>query len=295
MVRFGATVLSISKLSMIIDAHTHILPVEFSRDRSLVLAADATFAVLFGHGRAKTATAEELIASMDAEGVATSVAAGYGWTDPGIARQANDYALDAARRHPGKIIPFCSVNPLWGEAAAREVRRCAETGARGIGELHPDTQGFSMADRDALGLLAPAMDAARVFRLPVLIHCSEPVGHVYPGKGSFTPDRALALAQAFPENIFIFAHFGGGLPFYAQMPEVSDALRNVYFDSAAQPLLYRPHVYASAAAGAGNEKVLFGSDYPRLSQGRAIRAVRAAGLGPAVEAAVLGGNAARLL
>ena len=280
---------------MIIDSHSHILPDVFRRERDRILAADATFAALFGHGRAKTATAEELVASMDTEGVAMSVTAGYGWTDPGVACQANDYILDAARRHPGKIIPFCSVNPLWGEAAAREVRRCAETGARGIGELHPDTQGFSRADRDALRQLAPAMDAARSFRLPVLIHCSEPVGHVYPGKGSFTPDRALALAQAYPENVFIFAHFGGGLPFYTQMPEVSDALRNVYFDSAAQPLLYRPPIFASAAAGAGSEKVLFASDYPRLSQGRAIRAVRAAGLGPAVEAAVLGGNAARLL
>ena len=40
---------------------------------------------------------------------------------------------------------------------------------------------------------------------------------------------------------------GGGLPFYALMPEVKTALRNVHFDSAAFPYLYQPEVFDVAA------------------------------------------------
>ncbi len=279
---------------MIIDAHTHILPAVFRTEKDRFLRTDSTFATLFGYGRAKSATAEDLVASMDSAGVSASVAAGYGWTDPGVARLANDYAIESARRFPGRIVPLCSVNPLWGEEAALEVRRCAEAGARGVGELHPDTQGFSRADHGELQLLAPVMDAARAHGLPVLVHASEPVGHVYPGKGSFTPERALALAQAYAENTFIFAHFGGGLPFYVQMPEVAEQLGRVYFDSAAQPLLYRASAYVAAVAAAGADRVIFASDYPLIAQLRALRAARSAGLTPPVEAAVMADNAARL-
>ena len=41
----------------------------------------------------------------------------------------------------------------------------------------------------------------------------------------------------------IAAHWGGGLPFYALMPEVREALENVYFDTAASHLLYDATVY----------------------------------------------------
>jgi hypothetical protein len=279
---------------MIIDAHTHILPPEFKREKERVIRADDTFGTIFADGRGKIATADDLAASMRRSGVTVSVAAGYGWTDAGVAREANDYSLDAARRSTEPIIPFCSVNPLWGEKAAFEVRRCAEAGARGLGELHPDTQGFSTRDEKVLRRLAPVMDAARLHSMPVLVHASEPVGHSYPGKGTFTPEKALAIVQAYPENIFIFAHFGGGLPFYALMPEVGQALRNVYFDSAAQRFLYRPAAYPVSAQTAGCGSVLFGSDYPLVPQRRALLAARSAGLGPHVEQQVIGQNAARL-
>ncbi len=282
---------SIAEALVLIDSHTHILPDEFRSDRDRIARADATFGALFASAEAKTASAEDLIASMDAAGVVASVAAGYGWTDIGVARLANDYALASAKKYPKRIIPFCSVNPLWGQSAAQEVRRCAEVGARGIGELHADTQGFASGDPAVLKRLAPVMKAARSFGLPVLVHASEPVGHVYPGKGTFTPDRLVALPSAYPDNAFIFAHFGGGLPFYAHMPEVAKLLRNVYFDSAAQPFLYDQRVYRSALTALGSRRVLFGSDFPLVSQTRALAAARTAGLAQAELNATLGATA----
>jgi len=131
--------------------------------------------------------------------------------------------------------------------------------------------------------------------MPVLIHSSEPVGHVYPGKGNTTPGRLLAFIREFPLNVIVCAHWGGGLPFYALMPEVGELLENVYFDSATSPFLYAPKVFRVAVELVGAERILFGTDYPLIDHQRLLGQVRQAGLPSEVEKAVLGGNAARLL
>jgi predicted TIM-barrel fold metal-dependent hydrolase len=260
---------------MIVDSHTHILPDEFRIDRERILASDTTFRALFSSPKATSASAAELLAEMEQSGVDVSVTAGYGWTDFQTAQLSNDYLIESARDYPGKLIPLCSVNPLWGQAAIEEVERCAAAGARGIGELHPDTQNFLNMDFDSL---APFFDAARSLRLPVLMHTSEPVGHSYPGKGTITPEYSLALAKAFPANTFVFAHFGGGLPFYALMPEVRRELANVYFDSAAFPFLYRPEVFSVAGTAAGWDRILFASDFPLVRQQRVLDELGSASL-----------------
>ena len=52
------------------------------------------------------------------------------------------------------------------------------------------------------------------------------------------------------------------------MPEVGDALANVWFDTAASPFLYTPDVFPTVAALVGPEKILPGSDFPLLRFGR---------------------------
>ena len=125
---------------------------------------------------------------------------GMGWTDPGLAREANDYIIESARKYPDRIIGFCSVNPAWGDAAAREIERCVKLGARGIGELHPDTQGFDIGDATTM---APVLEVAQEYGLVITTHSSEPVGHIYAGKGSTTPRKLMRFienARAYPER-----------------------------------------------------------------------------------------------
>ena len=275
-----------------VDTCTHVLPPEFGIERERTLRLDATFRALFANPKAKIVQTEELLASMDQAGVDASVLAGFGWTDPGIARESNDYNLEAARSHPDRLMAFCSVNPLWGEDAVAELRRCHEAGAIGIGELHPDTQGILDAD---MASLAPVFDTARELGMPILMHASEPVGHGYPGKGTVTPDLLMALVNAFPNNRFIFSHFGGGLPFYGLMSEVMSALKNVYFDSAASSFLYTPEVFDVAARAIGAEKIIFASDFPLVAQKRALDEFEQAGLGPEQSRLVRGANAVQLL
>jgi predicted TIM-barrel fold metal-dependent hydrolase len=290
--RLRASELIEAQTQITIDSCTHILPESFAANRDRLSRTDRTFRSLFVDPKAKFARIDELIDSMDDSGVDVSVCAGFGWTDPEVAREANNYNLEAASAHPDRLVAFCSVNPLWGEDAVDEIRRCHEAGAKGIGELHPDTQGILDAD---LAALAPVFDTAKELGLPILLHSSEPVGHGYPGKGTVTPELLMALVNAYPSNTIIFSHFGGGLPFYALMPEVKSALKNVYFDSAAFPFLYRPEVFDVSARSVGAEKILFASDYPLIPQERALEEFGQSGLSSQQSRLIRGANAAKLL
>ena len=277
---------------MIVDSHCHILPESFAGRHQELAGRDATFAALFPAAGGRRATAADLAAEMAGAGVGHSVVVGFGWTDLGVAREANDYILGAAADYPQQLTGFCAVNPAWGQAALAEVERCVAARARGIGELHPDTQGFDLAD---YRMMAPMMELARHWDLPVLVHCSEPVGHQYPGKGQTTPDKVYRFIRNFPENVIICAHWGGGLAFYGLMPEVPGELAKVYFDTAASPFLYRKEVFAVVAQTIGADKILLGSDYPLLRQRRLLSQLESCGLDAGDKAAIGGGNAARLL
>ena len=277
---------------MLVDFHAHVLPPTFQERRGDYLRRDGTFAALFSNPKARVATAEELLAAMDRAGIDVAVIMGYGWTDEEVAREANDYLLECADRNPRRLVAFCSVNPLWGESALREIERCSAAGAQGIGELHPDTQGLDITDGQTM---APIMNVALERDLVVLTHSSEPVGHAYPGKGQTTPQKLYAFVQSFPRNRIVCAHWGGGLPFYALMPEVGESLSNVYFDTAATPFLYESQVYSLAAQAAGCNRILFGTDFPLIGYARALGQVRESGLEAEAQAKVLGANAAVLL
>jgi uncharacterized protein len=268
----------------IIDAHTHIFPPEVIADRERFCRRDAWFAALYGNPLARIATAEDLIRSMDRAGVASSVVLAFGWRDPALGSLHNDYLLDAAARFPGRLTPFAHVAPDTVDPDL--------DGFAGIGEWMPEGQGF---DLDEHHRLAGQLGASRERGLPVLSHVSEPVGHVYPGKSNVRPEQFLRLARAFPDNRFIAAHWGGGLLFYELMPEVRLDLRNVQYDTAAGRLLYDTAIVPAALNVLGPFKVLWGSDYPVLSQRSDLRAIAQLALGEEARERLLGGNCRDLL
>ena len=276
---------------MIIDSHVHVYPPSFRERRDEIAARDATFRELYANPDAVLASADDLLTAMDEAGVDVAVAVGIGWTDREVAREANDYLAEAVARSGGRLLGFGSVNPAWGDDALAEAERCAAAGLSGIGELHPDTQGFGIEDAAVMG---PLMALAKRLGMPVLTHASEPVGHSYQGKGTVTPDKVLRFIESFPDQPVIAAHWGGGLPFYALMPEVKAALGNAYFDTAVSPFLYTRDVFQHATRIVGAERVLFGTDYPLIKHPRLLAQLRESGLTTEEQALIAGGNAAKL-
>jgi len=268
------------------------MPPDFAGRHGELFAGDATYAALFPNGAGRTADADALLRDMDRSGIDHAVAMGFGWTDPEVAASANDYLIATAAAHPDRVSAFASVNPDWGVAAVSEAQRCLDAGAVGIGELHADTQGFDIRDR---AVMQPIMTLLRERGLPITVHASEPVGHTYPGKGKTTPDNLLRFVCNFPENRIVLAHLGGGLPFYAAMPEVGRELSNVWYDTAALPYLYDTSAIEASVATVGARAVLWGTDYPLLSHRRVLDHVRSAQLDSQDMDAILGENAVSLL
>ena len=277
---------------MIIDFHTHIFPPWLRPRREEYLARDATFSELFSSPKARMALAERLIRRMDEDGVDVSVVMGIGWTDIELAHAANDYLIEAVAKHPDRLVGLAGVNPAWGTEAVQEARRCSEEGLRGIGELHPDTQGYDLGDLDTM---APLMEVASDYGLMVTTHSSEPIGHEYPGKGKTRPEVLWRFIRNFPDATIVCAHWGGGLPLYGLMPKVEEGLAHTYFDTAATTLLYDERIFETVASVIGPERILMGSDYPLVRALKVIEQVESSALSRSAKDMILGGNAARLL
>lgn len=274
------------------DFHTHVFPPEVIARREIYAQRDPTFGQLYGDPKARLATADDLLESMEAARVDVSVILGFAWSDLDDCRRHNDYLLQAAGSSGGRLVPFCISQARAGEPALAEIERCARVGARGVGELRPENQGYGIVRTPEAELLARA---AKSFGLVLLFHVSEPTGHEYPGKRGLNLEDFAAFANRHAELSLVGAHWAGGLPFFALMPEVKQLCRMLWFDTAASGLLYQDAVYPQMARIVGPERILFGSDFPLVGQAGAIERVRASGLTEGEAAMVLGENACRLL
>ena len=278
-------------MSGIVDAHTHLFAPEVLADRAAYVRRDPWFEHLYDNPRAVLVAAEALITSMDEAGIAQAIVCGFPWRDLGLCREHNAYLADVTARSGGRLAWLGTVPPQAGPAAAAEAERCFAAGAVGLGELNADAQGFDLA---APAPLRPVVEVCVGANRPLMLHASEPVGHLYAGKGKSTPDRLLTFLESYPDVTVVAAHWGGGLPFYELMPEVSAAAARVVYDSAASTYLYRFQVFRAVLDIVGRERVLFASDYPVLRQDRFLGRVREVGLSAEETTLVLGGNARRV-
>lgn len=275
----------------VVDAHVHIFPEEIVRHRDRFTARDRWFEELYASERARLATAEDLVESMDGAGIEISIACGFPWRDEGLCRFHNDYLRASAQSHPDRIAWLAIVSPRAAEAAY-DAGAALSAGASGLGELNADAQGFDLQNPAELtDIVSVCVEQDR----PIMLHVSEPVGHSYPGKGESTPARLLSMLEAFPALRIVAAHWGGGLPFYELMPEVKAATANLAYDSAASTYLYDHSVFETVIDLVGVNRVLFATDFPVLKQAPLLNKVRARpGISASALSAVLGENAKRI-
>ena len=289
-----------------IDSHVHLYPPEASGDPAGWAEANGErrwsglCARRRRDGRAVQSfpSVDRLLRSLDQAGVERAVLLGWYWENPASCSRQNRFYGECIRLHPERLSAFATVHPAAGPAAIRaEVRRACDEGLSGLGELSPHSQGFSIED----GTWGEALDLAAQLRWPVTLHVTDPEGRSYPGRVSTPLDDFLKIAREFPRTNFILAHWGGLLPLRnpaAALPP------NLYYDTAASPLLYDAGIWRRFAALAGQGKVLFGSDhplnlYPALGSepeiGRLLSEARSSGLPDGELNALLRGNAEKLL
>jgi predicted TIM-barrel fold metal-dependent hydrolase len=277
---------------MIIDFHTHIFPPFFREGRERFFPQEPAFEILYRPSKSRLVGRDELLRRMDEEGVERSVIFGFPWDREDHFRRHNDYILESVQHDPDRLIGFCSFSPL-APGASEEAERCLALGLAGVGELA--IYGAEVADShiEAFGEI---LETCRRYRVPLLLHSNEPVGHAYPGKTGIPLAWLYRFLKTYPENRIVLAHWGGGLFFYALMKrEVREVLRHVWFDTAASPYLYRESIYGIAAKIIGLDRILLGTDYPLLKAGPYFEEMEAAGLSARDIRRIAGENAAHLL
>lgn len=276
---------------MIVDIHTHVFPPRMIERRGRLVLADPGFAEIYGKASARMVSAEALLESMARAQVDVAVISGFWWREPDLAEEHAAYLLDAAAAAGGRLIPYVPVAEA-GAALEDRLARLVRHGARGLGEVRPGNA------LDAAAVDALLQRAAAGFNLPALVHSSEPIGHLYAGKeGGYGPGALWRLLEERPGVRVIASHWGGGLPFYALMPEVRahiDAGR-LLLDTAASAFLYERRAFTLGLALTGPRAVAWGSDFPLRAQDLDRSEVDAALPDDDAREAVLGGNAAAFL
>ncbi len=293
---------------MVIDCHVHAFPSALGKSPRTWASVRGEFSwadLVEPAGQRSLqgwADADELIAAMDAAGVDQAILQGWYWERAATCHWHNELMAEWVGRFPKRLKFFAAVAPGEGPAATLEVLEAAEAlGACGVGELLGQVQGFTF-EGEAWRHLAEWVQARD---WPICLHVTEAAGHTYPGRVETPLMDYVELLRTYPALKVILAHWGGGLPFFFLNPKLRPLLKNVYFDCAASPLLYKDGVFPSVVEMVGVEHLLFGSDFPlRLyakhtaaaGLKRFVDEVRdMAKLTEAQRAALLGGNARRLL
>jgi predicted TIM-barrel fold metal-dependent hydrolase len=286
----------------IIDAHVHLYPAQVDLDPAGWAAArgEQHWGVLCtrrrqdGKAVQSLPTLSGLLAAMDAAGVERAVLLGWYWEKPETCAWQNRFYADCVRAHPDRLTAFATLHPGAGHwPTLQEMHRARDEGLIGIGELSPHSQGFSVDDPVFHEVLTLAGD----WKIPVTLHVTDSQSRPYPGRVDTPADDFVKLALKFPQTTFVLAHWGGMLP----MADTRFAgLKNVYYDTAASPLMYDANVWSRALGVFGRDRVLFGSDfplnlYPRVSVEAEIARFVAEAKDAGAGADVMGGNTARIL
>jgi hypothetical protein len=276
---------------MLIDTHVHVYPPRIRDNWREIAESEEHFGILASGKVHKWATYEEVIEQMDKDGVDESWIFGFAFNNMDLCRECNDYVIEAIKAYPDRLKGLCVVHP-FGKGVEQEVRRCSEASMVGIGELFPDGQFFDLGDPRQTWRISGLAYELDMF---LLFHMAEPVGHIYPGKGTSGPRKGADFCMNHPETKVVFAHWGGGLWQYELMPEMKMYLSNAWYDTAATPWLYDPAIFDAAFASGVGDKILYGSDFPLLSFGRYDKIISGTSLKPEQREKVLYKNAKKIV
>lgn len=268
------------------------------------------------------------LADMDAMGVDLQVLSPapnqyHYWADPDLARQIvtliNEHIAQLVAQHPDRLLGFGSIALQHPQLAVEQLEYAVrKLGLRGV-EVSSTVNGLELADPKFNPVWARAEElGCVVFLHPLGTSLGERVNKHYLSNTLGQPlETAMALSclifggtlDRYPGLKIVAAHGGGYLPSYIgrsdhawqARPDArasvkrppSEYLKQIWFDS----IVYRPEQLRHLIAEVGASQLVVGTDYPYDMASYDIHALldQVPGLDEASRAAILGGNAARLL
>lgn len=190
----------------------------------------------------------------------------------------HDEVYAAVQRYPDRLIPLALINPRAGQRGLDEAERCVrDLGARAI-KVRPDSQACPANSDGVRAVLA----LAQRLGVPVFIHSGYSV--------QAHPLTIGDVVRDFPQVPVVMQHMFDLTGKHSV--KVAQRNPNVWLETSG---VFSPYLIQEAIERLGPDRVLFGSDTPYLPRGLELFKVTCLHLPPAVEARVLGENAAALL
>lgn len=277
----------------IIDFHTHTFPDPIADAAIDRLSRQANITAY------TCGTAAGLLLAERAAGVDRSIILPVA-TKPEQVHHINDYAA-AHNEHAfvTNMFSFGCIHPDY-EDWKQELDRLAAANMRGV-KIHPAYQKTDLDDPKYLRIL----ERAGALGLIVVTHEGYDIG--FPGCACCTPEKARsALRQVGPVKL-VLAHMGGWrcweqvqelLADTSALLDTSFSLGSLTPRDEALPLdrqMLSDEAFVSLVRTFGAERILFGSDCPWGSPQNDLQHIRRLPLSGEEKAAILGGNAKRLL
>lgn len=235
------------------------------------------------------ATAEELIAAMDAAGVQTVLATDLlAWSytrQERFALDMTDRIAELSRRFPGRIYGLADYDPLHIRASLDKVARdVREHGYKGV-YLHIYGYDIGLDHRK----LYPLYAMCEGLGIPVTMQ----IGHVLEAMPSEhgRPMQLDRIACDFPDLVLVGTHTG--FPWVDEAIAVATKWPNVYISTSAwMPRYLSPSLVSFMKSRTGCQKVMFGTN--GLDWARYLEDFARLGIPPERAELLLSGNASRV-
>jgi hypothetical protein len=208
----------------------------------------------------------------------------------------NDHIAKTVKDHPDVFVGFGVIEPQLGAVAVEEVKRIADLGLRGVGELNPGRQKFFPNDPSYY----PIWEEAAKHDLVVLFHsgmmgagAGTPGGRGYKLKYGHPIPYVDDVAADFPELRIVSAH--PSWPWQAESLAMARHKSNVYIDLSGWAPKYFPAELVQYASTILQDRSLFGSDWPAIPVERWLEEFDQLGLRPEIRRKIVLENAKALL
>jgi predicted TIM-barrel fold metal-dependent hydrolase len=230
-------------------------------------------------------TPEQMVAMMDTAGIRSVMLSA--WHRPGTWITTNDQVAEFVRQFPGRFYGVAAVNLEKPVEAVRELERAVkELGFKAL-RVIPWLWKLPPNDRLYYPLYAKCIELDIPF-------CTQ-AGHTGPLMPS-EPGRPIPylddVALTFPELKIVAGHIGH--PWTEEMIGLAWKHENVYIDTSAYLPRYYPPQLLHYMKTYGQDKVLFGTNFPQLSFERCAASARELNLPEAVQAKFFYQNARRV-
>ena len=262
---------------MIIDIHAHVFPDELA---ARAIAENIEGIDLIYHP-VSDGTVSGLLRNMDEWGIDVSV------LQPVVMKQSQFKKINewTAGVCSDRIMSFGGVFPHTDDYK-RDIDFVVSLGLKGL-KLHPEYQDFVVDDEHMLGLYHYALSKDLI----LFFHAG--VDTAYPPPVKSSPRQFKRIADLMGGGIIVATHLGG----YEQWDDVETELAgtDVYMDTSTGFEYFSREQFLRILGKHGADRIMFGSDAPWSNAADEIEIIRSLPIPDSGKAAILGGNAKRIL